>query len=403
PLFHDTNISPGYSASQTLTIVNNRPEVCFLGVQLENNQTDISPLSDVIQINIGDISHTLRFLLMSDQDLNLGSIPSGTSKPIVWQAVFDPVAGNEYQGLSQYFNIDLNFTCSDVPPQVKTLTLISAPASAIVDESFIISFTLQNALPNTLYYIKAMGGPGGSDNNFQTFYNGSWLNYNGAWLSHPSFTTDSFGNISGTISARGKNANGTNNLNLRANHRVGDVNNTFDSNIHVIDIDAPPKNNEESTTTTTGSVGGGDNPPAPTATPTAAPVSLLQQVVNTAGDILGVSTKSSDEPELYGLDNDDNQYMLTGDVAGTSVCSRYWIPLFFILTFLFNFFYFFKSKSPNLIIPILASATFYAADRLLLWSSCCRPGLLCQYLIHTHITALIVAFLSAKAYTRIRQ
>ncbi|MGI5841641.1 MAG: hypothetical protein ACOX6N_05490, partial [Patescibacteria group bacterium] len=65
PLFHDTNISPGYSASQTLTIVNNRPEVCFLGVQLENNQTDISLLSDVIQINIGDISHTLRFLLMS--------------------------------------------------------------------------------------------------------------------------------------------------------------------------------------------------------------------------------------------------------------------------------------------------------------------------------------------------
>ena len=79
------------------------------------------------------------------------------------------------------------------------------PDSAIVGQSFSISFILTNATPNTAYFFKAYDAIYNSSNYVQTNCdnNTDWCNYTGdSWSKFPSFTTDSQGNISNSIILR---------------------------------------------------------------------------------------------------------------------------------------------------------------------------------------------------------
>ncbi|MFA7301217.1 MAG: fibronectin type III domain-containing protein [Candidatus Shapirobacteria bacterium] len=118
PLFLETNIYPSYLVSQKTTIINNRSTNCNLDFKLANSQeTDI--LSSVISVSsVGDTtvwySGSLKSLF-DNATHTLGQIPSNSTKEINWTASFNQDAGNEYQNISNLFNIDFNFTCDDPP------------------------------------------------------------------------------------------------------------------------------------------------------------------------------------------------------------------------------------------------------------------------------------------------
>lgn len=118
PLFSESNIYPSYSVSQTTTIINHRTTNCNLNFKLSRNQeTDL--LSSVISVSsVGETtvwySGTLESLF-DNVTHTLGHIPANTTREIVWTAVFNQNAGNEYQGVTNLFDIDFNFTCDDPP------------------------------------------------------------------------------------------------------------------------------------------------------------------------------------------------------------------------------------------------------------------------------------------------
>lgn len=116
PLFSETKIYPGFSSSQNLTVNNNRSGDCYLALKFQNNQEIVSQLSDAILITIDSNSQTLSSLLNSNQLLSLGTMPKNTSKSIILQSQFNYLFDNQYQGLTQNFDIDLNFECEDEVP-----------------------------------------------------------------------------------------------------------------------------------------------------------------------------------------------------------------------------------------------------------------------------------------------
>lgn len=396
PLFSETNIAPGFNSAQYLTVNNNRNASCYLSVKLENNQETISQLSDAILITIDTGAFTLSSLLNSTQPISLGTIPQNTSKQITFQSQFDQLSGNEYQGLVQNFEIDLNFECDTEAPLIKSLTINSLPESAVKDTPFEVSFSIQNANPNTNYHIKAFGGTGSSENNFQTYNGTTWLNFKGTnsgWNLHPYFLTDSTGNYNGTVTVRGKSSSAQlNNLTLRM-VEFGSTSPypTFDSNTKTILI-TNPSSTTTSSTTTTGSVGGGDNQPTPT-----------PPIIQTSGSVLGDFDQVDDQeppPQLVQPLPEVQPLSFEGDVAGTSNCTRYWLPILFLISFLFNMIY--LRQHQFIVLPLFVSTAAYLIDRLMLESSCCNVNLLCRFYYLGHIAsfALPLVFSTRLASTK---
>jgi hypothetical protein len=53
--------------------------------------------------------------LFDNQNHNLGSISANSTKDISWTTVFNQDTSNDYQNLSNQFDMDFNFTCDDLP------------------------------------------------------------------------------------------------------------------------------------------------------------------------------------------------------------------------------------------------------------------------------------------------
>jgi len=115
-IFDEKNISPGFSQTQTMTVINERPDNCNL--QFKLNQTSVSSsLSSVLMLSIFQ-DNTLKTSgsfddLANNKNHSLGNIDSYQSKYYLWTTSLNQSLGNDYQLLNNSYNLDLNFTCGE--------------------------------------------------------------------------------------------------------------------------------------------------------------------------------------------------------------------------------------------------------------------------------------------------
>lgn len=181
PLFSETNIYPTYTVNQKTTIINNRSTDCSLYFKLQNqNPEDI--LSSVLTISsVTDSTVWYSGLISSlfdNQNHSLGTISANNTKDINWTTVFNQDAGNDYQNLSNLFNMDFNFTCDDPPSspasQNNPAPICNDTAPTFIPQNFSAvsgsnSVTLSWGKPsgNFTYYLIAFG----TDNNADKYGN----------------------------------------------------------------------------------------------------------------------------------------------------------------------------------------------------------------------------------------
>lgn len=116
PLFNESDLAPGFSNSQTLTVINNRSNGCNLLFKLNSNSSSnllssvqsISLVSDSTVWYSGSLNN-----LFDKKNHQLGHIDTNQYKDYQWTVSINQSAGNEYQQLSNSFNIDFNFMCDD--------------------------------------------------------------------------------------------------------------------------------------------------------------------------------------------------------------------------------------------------------------------------------------------------
>lgn len=128
PLFSETNLVPGETRSQTVTIINNDSgDTCQIGFTENGSEFEGVDLSEKFYAAVtdggtnfvgivsgGSASNALSFRQLFDtvSQYNLGILSPGSSRTYTWLATFDKDAGNEYQGLSTNFEIVFGFTCN---------------------------------------------------------------------------------------------------------------------------------------------------------------------------------------------------------------------------------------------------------------------------------------------------
>lgn len=148
PLFKVEGMAPGETESQTFTINNlDTDEDCDLTMTVTGSTEDLVNLAGVIDAaiytNEADIfgSHDSGVALLNQtlQDLydqssvDLGIIPADSSRVYTWLLTLDGErVGNDYQGLSTLFDIEVDFTCGD-PTLTPTPTPIPADGGAATD------------------------------------------------------------------------------------------------------------------------------------------------------------------------------------------------------------------------------------------------------------------------------
>jgi hypothetical protein len=119
PLFEEVAFMPGDSMSRTIEIINNRDESCNLHLKIsDKSSSQVVNLSEKIFITIssskgnhyGNGSQTFADLF-AKKDVGMSNLGSHNSRVFLWEAVFDPSAGNEYQGLEAKFDFDFSIEC----------------------------------------------------------------------------------------------------------------------------------------------------------------------------------------------------------------------------------------------------------------------------------------------------
>lgn len=249
-LFNELNIAPGFSKSQTITVINESNDRCNL--QFKLNQSLISsPLSSVLMLSVFE-NNTIKTAgsfsdLANNNNHNIGNIDSHQSKDYLWTTSLNQSLENNYRLLNNTHDLDLNFICGeeeggdnschsssplDYPKNFKaipghnsvtlfweettdifTYYLISYStqkhaatfATASVGGRGTTTFTIDNLLADTTYYFKIRTGnfcaPGPFSNivsatpSGQKILNSNLLNYSPAVLgensSFSSIPTDS--------------------------------------------------------------------------------------------------------------------------------------------------------------------------------------------------------------------
>jgi hypothetical protein len=116
PLFNELNLAPNFSRSQTLKVINNRPDNCNLLFKLNSDSpknllSSVETISIVADNNVwyaGSLSD-----LYNDKTHQLGNIDTNQYKNYLWTVSINQSAGNDYQLQNNNFDIDFNFTCGD--------------------------------------------------------------------------------------------------------------------------------------------------------------------------------------------------------------------------------------------------------------------------------------------------
>lgn len=231
PLFNEVNIAPGFSQSQTLTVINERSDNCNLLFKF-NQSSVFSPLASVQMLSIFEkeiLWYGGSFKDLSDnKNHQLGNIDSHQYKDYQWTSSLNQSLGNDYQLQNIFYDLDLNFTCgqktddnnlcTDIPPrQIPQNLKATAGLNSVTlswDETenyfsyYLISYsteshgatyaianiggkgtgsyTINNLLPGVSYYFKIRTGNGCASGPFSIIV---FATPTGQALSNSSFST----------------------------------------------------------------------------------------------------------------------------------------------------------------------------------------------------------------------
>ena len=180
-------------------------------------------------------------------------------------------------------------------PNDLSISINSSPDSANLGDSFFVEFNVQNANPDTNYYVKAFGGT--ADNySIQTQSNNDWYNFNSPWSSFSQFTTDNNGHLQSSLTVRAKPDQETGQYQLKIKFKEVDGSQEKESEAREISIFAPDSNpTVTKTPTLTKKI-----TPTKTKTPTPSPSTTPSPTP------AGIDTISSDsDPSILG-DQDIN-------------------------------------------------------------------------------------------------
>lgn len=117
PLFQNINWAPGDSVSKTVTVTNNNDVSQRIGFKVESTSIFLvfGSLANMITLEVRDNSSgnvlqtgTLTGIAAAGE-LELGILAPGTQTKYDFSAYFSLNAGNEYQGLSESFDITIGF------------------------------------------------------------------------------------------------------------------------------------------------------------------------------------------------------------------------------------------------------------------------------------------------------
>lgn len=152
-----------------------------------------------------------------------------------------------------------------------SIEIDSLPSSASLGSTFSIRFIVNNATPNTDYYIKAYGGI--SDNYYLETQNGtSWYGYGGAWDFMPKFKSDSNGNISQLLSVRSKTDKETGQYKVKVKIRDPAIESKIIKYITITEFIPTPTSTPTNTPLPTNTPAPSNTPvPSNTSTPTIVP------------------------------------------------------------------------------------------------------------------------------------
>lgn len=153
PLFEETNIAPGDSFSQTLSIINqDSDDICSPTLDFTES-TVSSILADRILVSINDsegiyFDGTLRSLI-DGSAIALNDIAPVSDRDFTFFAEFDSNAGNEYQGLETLFDISIVVSCAggSFPPSVNPGNSGSGSGSTVSNSSSTPSAPVCTATP----------------------------------------------------------------------------------------------------------------------------------------------------------------------------------------------------------------------------------------------------------------
>lgn len=128
PLFDETNMLPGDSYTQHLTIINDdTDDTCFLHMQVTDTTPSGLPVNFAQRIFAAITDGSTNYYgsqvggeaqpgytyqdLYDTTSISLGNLGPGTNRVYTWYATFDITAGNEYQRAQSVFDFAINITC----------------------------------------------------------------------------------------------------------------------------------------------------------------------------------------------------------------------------------------------------------------------------------------------------
>ncbi len=124
PLFDEINWLPGDSVDQVLTVANQSlTDDCSLHLSVDITTDSIlkNVLENSITRNTNTVyQDTMTNLLNAPEPIFLETVPANQTYIYDWHVDMDVLADNAYQDLSVVFDLNLHFSCGDVPTPTNT-------------------------------------------------------------------------------------------------------------------------------------------------------------------------------------------------------------------------------------------------------------------------------------------
>lgn len=358
PFFSHPSIYPGFISdpANILTIVNQDQDMpCFLTASTTRTSGNELLFTGDHRLNLSVLEGSMLWysgpIEFSDQ--TLGQIDPNTSKNLDWYISLPQSAGNDYQNLSSVFDLDLDFVCASTPDWSPTPTVQSA------EQPFIINTTsspgpptCNDPTPATPVDLVATA----TGSNVLLTWNAIVEPFTSYLVAYgPSADNILYGNP---------------NIGISTSYTVGGLTPGAQYCFYVrAQNGCMPGSPSNTICVNTGST----VPIAETIPPTGFQPEVLGQQDTSPSIAQGFA----DIGDIKGVENES--------------CSRYYIPLLFIIALLVNALYLKDEDNTNLFLPSLVSLTAFLIDWFILSKSCCRVHhLYCRYFWIGNILAVLV-------------
>jgi hypothetical protein len=355
PLFSEYNVYPGFSQVQTLTITNRRQTSCRL--TLDTNQPLSNSLAAELQLSLTSPGQVWFAGSLADFFASnhwVGDLSPNSSQVTTWTISLPQSSSNVTQNKVVNFNLSLNLVCEDAASSGGG----NNPSGGSGGSGSVCSDAAPGSSPRLISV--AASGPNQVTLNWQEGA-GPLTYYLIAYGVSPGSYQYGNPNVGGpgttSYVVSGLSAGQTYYFVVRSGN--GCTPGSFSNEIAV----------------------------SPNGQILNSPPSGFQ-----AG-VLGASTDQTPTPPSPS----DAVAELAGNVAGAAAnCSRYWLPLLYLIALLFNTLYLSSSRNSfRLILPLLVSGLLYLIDRYILNRSCCLvASWYCRFYWVGNIVAVIVPYLA---------